>query len=87
VDGPGTHRTWYFSVQQPRMLDHDKNEIGRAGFKTNSGDGDPIDCGDSNTYNWGTKLPDYLRITPEARGDYVQFDIGARSWTGKRRRR
>lgn len=53
VDGPGTKRTWSFSIQQLRMLDHDKQEIGRAGFKKNSGDGDPIKCGDANLYSWG----------------------------------
>ncbi|KAJ3539856.1 hypothetical protein NM208_g5315 [Fusarium decemcellulare] len=81
VDGPGTKRTWWFSVQQLRMVDGAKNEIGRARFKKNSGDGDPIECGDGDPFSWETKLPDRLDITPEARNDYVQFNIGGRSWT------
>lgn len=80
-DGPGTSRTYHFHVEKLKMFDNDKNEIGQAGFKSDgSGDGDPISCGDSNPYSWETKLPDNLKITPEAQNDYIQFDIGNRSW-------
>lgn len=81
VDGPGTSRTWRFSVQQLKMFDDSKSEIGRAGFKHNSGDGDPIDCGDGDPFSWKTKLPDSLDMTPEARHQYIQFSIGSLSWT------
>lgn len=65
------------------MKDGAGNEIGRLGFKKNSGDGDPQSEGDGNSLNWETKLPDKLVITSEAQGnprDYIQFTIGGQSW-------
>ncbi len=66
------------------MKDGAGNEIGRLGFKKDSGDRDPQSEGDKNPLNWETKLPDKLVITSEAQGhprDYVQFTIGGQSWT------
>ena len=65
------------------MKDGAGNEIGRLGFKKDSGDGDPQSEGDGNPLNWETKLPDKLGITSEAQGnpkDYVQFTIGGQKW-------
>lgn len=66
------------------MKDGANKEIGRLGFKKDSGDGDPQGEGDGNPIQWETKLPDKLQITSEAQGnprDYIQFSIGAQSWT------
>lgn len=83
IDGPGTERHWHFQIQQALMKDGTGNEIGRLGFKKNSGDGDPQSEGAGNSLNWETKLPDKLVITSEAQGnprDYIQFTIGGQSW-------
>lgn len=66
------------------MKDGAGNEIGRLGFKKDSGDGDPQGEGDGNPLHWETKLPDKLSITSEAQGnprDYMQFYIGSQSWS------
>lgn len=65
------------------MKDGAGHEIGRLGFKKNSGDGDPQSEGDKSPLHWQTKLPDTLAIKSEAAGhprDYIQFDIGRQSW-------
>ena len=83
VDGPGTERSWSYQIEQALMKDGAGNEIGRLGFKKDSGDGDPQSEGDGNSLQWETKLPDKLIITSEAQGDpkdYIQFTIGAQSW-------
>ncbi|KAL8724612.1 MAG: hypothetical protein Q9181_006752 [Wetmoreana brouardii] len=83
IDGPGTERHWHYQIEKALMKDHAGNEIGRLGFKKNSGDGEPQSEGDKNPLNWQTKLPQILAITSEAQGhprDYVQFTIGSQSW-------
>lgn len=83
-DGPGTERHWSYEIEQALMKDGAGNEIGRLGFNTNSGDGDPQSEGDGHPLQWQTKLPDNLAITSEAQGnpkDYVQFGIGAQTWS------
>lgn len=80
-DGPGTRRDHTYYVEQLQIFGGDGTElVGRAGYKPNSGDADPIECGDGNPFRWGTALPDKMEITPEARDDYIQFTIGPISW-------
>lgn len=83
MDGPGTERHWSYGIEKAIMKDGAGNEIGRLGFKKDSGDGDPQPEGDGNPLNWETKLPEKLAITSEAQGnprDYIQFTIGGQSW-------
>ena len=84
MNTPGYQRTYTFDIEQGLMKDGAGNEIGRVGFKTNSGDGDPVEEGDGNPLNWQDVLPDKLQIISEANaGDYVQFYIGTNSWKAK----
>lgn len=81
-DGPGTRRDHTYHVSLLQMFGSDGTETaGRAGFKPNSGDPDPIECGDGNPFAWDAALPDKMYITPEARDDYIQFTIGSVSWS------
>lgn len=79
-DGPGTRRDHTYYVQQLQMTDTDGTEIGKAGFKDNSQDAAPIECGDGKPFMWKTALPNEMGITPEAVNDYIQFTNGPISW-------
>lgn len=84
VDGPGTKREFTYYIERATMKDGAGNTIGTLGFAPNGIDHAFINAGDGHPLNFNSKLPDPLAITPEARGtpkDYVQFIIGAQSWT------
>lgn len=83
IDGPGTERIFTYHIEQALMKDGAGKEIGRLGFKKDSGDGDPQEEGDGNPLEWETKLSNKLQITSEAQGDpkdYIQFTIESQSW-------
>ena len=48
--------------------------------KANIGHHDSAAAGAGNGLGVDSKLSDVLVITPEARGDYVQFTLGSQSW-------
>jgi hypothetical protein len=84
VDGPGTERTWTYFIERATMKDGAGNAIGTLGFAPNGVDPALISAGDGHGLSFGSKLPDPLVITPEARGnpaDYIQFTIGPQSWS------
>ena len=49
--------------------------------KATIGHHDTADAGAGYSLDVDSKLPDVLLITPEERGDYVQFALGSQSWT------
>ncbi len=84
VDGPGTRRTWYYQIEQATMKDGAGAVIRTLGFAADGKHGASVHAGDKDSLTFNSKLPNGLVITPEARGnprDYVQFAIGAQSWT------
>ncbi|RDL42547.1 uncharacterized protein BP5553_02526 [Venustampulla echinocandica] len=42
-----------------------------------------MEAGDPNSYKMGAVYYDTLVLTPESRGDYIQFNLGGQSWTTK----
>lgn len=71
VDGPGTRRDWWFYLQVS-IKDADGTEVGNTG-------GDHIEAGDGNPLTVNGYY-DGLVMTPEARGDYIQFALGDQRW-------
>lgn len=74
VDGPGTSRTWHFWVDVTAK-DFSGKTIGGTDGQVGAGDGNPAIVK-------GLYYED-LSLTPEARGDYIQFNLGSQSWTTK----
>lgn len=71
VDRPGTSRKHLYWVKVEGK-DADGNVFAGTNNKM-------VSAGDGNTYNLKGYY-DTLEITPEARGDYIQFSIGDQSW-------
>ncbi|KAH6667961.1 peptidase S8/S53 domain-containing protein [Halenospora varia] len=68
IDGPGTSRTWHFGVVVIAK-DANGNQIGGSQAQ--------VPCGDGNPYKLADLYYDTLSVTPEGRGDYVQFSLGS----------
>ncbi|KAG9238597.1 hypothetical protein BJ875DRAFT_367623, partial [Amylocarpus encephaloides] len=70
VDGPGTRRDHSFTVDVIAK-DSKNNDLFKSGVKS-AGDGAP--------YKMEGVYPQTLVFTPEARGDYIQFQYGDVGW-------
>ncbi|RDL39487.1 uncharacterized protein BP5553_03827 [Venustampulla echinocandica] len=74
IDGPGTERHWKFHVEVTAK-DSAGKKIGGTTKKEEAGDGKP--------YVLKDVYYDGLSFIPEARDDYIQFDLGNQAWTTK----
>ncbi|KAI9846822.1 MAG: hypothetical protein M1838_001145 [Thelocarpon superellum] len=69
IDGPMNFAIFAVEV---KMYDNDLNQIGCM---------QTAPCDATHTCQAESRLEDYLLMTPEEEGDYIQFKLGAQSWT------
>jgi hypothetical protein len=64
------------------LYDNIKVPIGTIADMTPAGSADPNNVNDPPPVNLGSKLEDWIAITPEATGDYIQFSttVTGQSW-------
>jgi hypothetical protein len=79
----GSERHYEYYIASALIHDGASAVIGKLGFKDDGVTGQRIKISTDNPLGFNSKLPDVLVITPESGNnqDYLQFAIGAQSWT------